>query len=189
MVFVDLREFASPFAKIRGIAPRSKKPGEVCWQFIVRRPVGESHFGGLSRQGGWRMFHGFWGVRCGLEVLQEGSCSPNFVFQTKWGSVASTMFLHCFLFVFCTMGSAQLDSVWKYMWCGKPPPPHLCGVKFAPVEQGQRFFESCSHLLDLLYQKNPTWTCLSVDIPRWAWRQFHTERHNQHWNIRKSMGP
>ncbi len=38
-----------------------ERMGDLQSTIVVRRPVRESHFSGLTRQAGWRMFHGFQG--------------------------------------------------------------------------------------------------------------------------------
>ncbi len=53
---------------------------------LLRRPAQESRFGGLSRQVGQNMFHGFQGVM--FSILRTN----------KWGDIVPTVSLHCFLF-------------------------------------------------------------------------------------------
>ncbi len=68
---------------------------------VVRRPIRESNFGGLTRQVGRHMLDGFWG--CGwvnISILTSGGVM-----------FAPTVSLHCFLF--------SLRSVWthfSFLW-------------------------------------------------------------------------
>ncbi len=77
---------------------------------IVRRYVRESHFCGLTRQA---YVHGFKGGRVTLSnffgggvmfsILHMGSCSPNFVPQTKWWGMLHPQCL-------CTASSCQISD-------------------------------------------------------------------------------
>ena len=89
----------------------------LTWHFSF---LCDSHFSGLTRQGGQSVFHGLgWGRGtlvskfCGgswSPVFQRGSCSPNFVSQTDWegGKFAPTVSLHCF---FLLLGGRRTLSV------------------------------------------------------------------------------
>ncbi len=113
---------AAPGGKTPNVIMTSRKnfmTSQLFSVLVVRRPVRESHFSGLTRQVGRRVFHGIgWGVHgfqpgINISILRRGSCSPNKE-QLGGGNVAPTVSLHCILFSFRHNRSKHIAAVFLF---------------------------------------------------------------------------